>query len=180
MSKVYWSDPAWAPAQGETKVFFYQPKPRRVERLDADGVGTGEYVFPEKVHIVKIPGDPKLRIDRPVTRKDKEQYPKEWAEWVKTKESKILGIPIDDAPFLSDAQKEEFKYGKILTIEQLAALSDSAIQRIMGGSDLRHKARLHLNSNVAAESQKQIDDLKAQVAEMKALMEQVTAPKGAA
>ena len=181
---AYWADPAFKPVSGKTVVFF-----RAVQHPDKYQSDLQKRpVFREKIHIVKITADVKLRIDRPVRETEKEEFALEWAQWEKTRESRVLGTSVESAPFLSDTQKEEFRAMKIFTVEQLAGLPDITLQKIMGGYDLRKKAQLFIESGkdaeiigqIRAESQLQIDALKAELAEMRQMMESATRPAGAA
>lgn len=143
-------------------------------------------VYVEKIFITKIPADPNLRVTRPIRPTDKKEFAAEWAHFEKTGESKVLGTPIEMWHAISATQKAEFKAAGIYTIEQFANMSDAMLQKYMGGIDLRQKARVFIESGkdaelvakIKAEANAEIETLKAQMAEMKAMLESATAPAG--
>jgi hypothetical protein len=180
-----WANDAFRPETGKTKVMF-----RTVQKKDNfQTLEQKRPVFKEVVHIVKIVADPKLRIDRPVREADKEEWPREWAQWEKTRESRILGTPIESWPAISDTQKEEFRAMKLYTVEQVAGLPDSAQNMIgMGFNGLREKAKLFVTqglnetqtvAKIRAEMSEEKAAMQKQLDEMKAMLESLTAPKKA-
>ena len=183
MSRTEFLEAGWAtaenrPSVGKTHVMF-----KNVPQKDNyQSTLQGRPVFRDRIHIVKIVADQFLTYDQPMQEEDKERYPEEWARWEQTKETRILGTPLDMAPFLSDTQKAEIRVLKIFTIEQLAGLPDSMAQRIMGFADIRRKAQTFVESGKDAELvariksesdekvaalQAQLDEMRLQMAEMK-------------
>ncbi len=142
-------------------------------------------VFEERIHITKIvPGDTRLVIDRPIREEDKEEYADRWAHWLQTRQNRPLGFPIESWHSISETQKAEFKARKIDTVEQFAALSDGIIQTIMGGTELRQKARVFIEAGkdaelvakIKADASAEVMALQDQVAKLTAMVEQMTAP----
>ncbi len=80
----------------------------------------------------------------------------------------LVGTPLAQLPFLTEARRAEFRAAGIKTAEQLAGLSDVTIKKLgMGVRDFVNQAKAYMKaadstSQVAA-MQKQIDDLKAQL-----------------
>src|SRR6187431_38625 len=110
MSRTGFEEAGWAtaemrPAVGKTHVMFKNVpfKDEHQSRIQK------RPVFKDRIHIVKIVADQFLTYDQPVTEKDKDEFPDEWARWEQTKETRILGTPIETAGFLSDTQKAELK-----------------------------------------------------------------------
>ena len=78
----------------------------------------------------------------------------------------VAGTPLVEAPFLTNAEREEMKAQKIFTIEQLAGLPDSALSRLgPGWRDRREKAEAYLKT---ADSTAEIAALKAEIERLKA------------
>lgn len=153
--------------------------------MELKSKNAGRPIYEERIFITKIvPGDKGHVIDRPMREEDKLEFPIEWARWEQTRENKVVGFPIENWPALSDTQKLEFKGMKIQTVEQFANLSDGIVQGIMGGSDLRKKARVFVESGkdaeiigqIRAEAEARESALKAEMAEMRAMLEKLTAP----
>jgi len=101
-----------------------------------------------------------------------------------TRQNKVAGFPIESWHSISDTQKAEFKARKIYTVEQFAELSDLAIGDIMGGTELRQKARVFIEAGkdaelvakIKREANAEVTALQDQVAKLTALVEQMTAP----
>lgn len=130
-------------------------------------------VFVPRVFITKmVPGDNRLKIDRPMRESDKEEFPVEWARFEQKKANVIEGTPLDAWPILNDTQKAEFKALNIFTVEQFANLPDSAAEKIMGMLDLRAKARAFV---MIAKDDKILDKIAAQDKEMAELRAQLLA-----
>ncbi len=160
---------------------------RRVqEKNNFKSTAQGRPVFEEKIYITKIPADQFLKIDREATAADFEEFRAEYDQFIKTGESRVLGTPLDMWHAITETQRAEFKAAGLVTIEQVANMSDAMLQRYMGGGDLRQKARVFVESGkdaefvakIKAEANAEIEALKAQMAEMKAMLEAATAPAG--
>lgn len=180
--QAQYTNEAFKPVAGKTVVMF-----RAVQKRDNfKSEKEGRPVFKEVIHIVKIPADAKLRIDRPVRESDKEEYPNEWLQWERTRQSRVLGTPIEHWPAISDTQKEEFKAAKVYTVEQFAALPDSYAGVIgMGFHALREKAKVFVSQGkdaeligqIRAEADARVSAMEAKMAEMQAMLEELTKPK---
>ena len=177
-----WATESWQkPAQGKLAVFFH----REQKKHEANSTKQGRPVYVEKIMITKIPADQNLRVTRPIRESDKDEFPVEWARFERTGESRVLGTPIEHWHGISDTQKAEFKAAGIHTVEQLANAPDAFMQKWMGGSDIRRKAQVFVESGkdaelvakIKAESEAKITALETKMAEMMAQMEQLTAPK---
>lgn len=117
-------------------------------------------VFKEKIFITKlVPGDNRLKIDRPLRETDLEEFPVEWARFEQKKAALVVGTPIEAWSILSDTQKAELRALNIFTIDQFANLPDSAGEKIMGFNDMRDKARAFLKG---AESSALLDQVRAE------------------
>src|SRR5262245_29482374 len=83
-------------------------------------------------------------IDRPVRDTDKQRWPGAYAAWKQTGESVpgAVGTRLEHWPLMTRAQVEEYRYFKVFTVEQLAELPDSTVQKIMGAPKLKQLAQL--------------------------------------
>lgn len=180
-----WATESWQkPTQGKLAVIFHREQvPHPFKSAEQ-----GRPVFVEKIMITKIPADQHLRVTRPMRESDKYEFEAEWAHFQRTGESRVLGTPIKHWHAISDTLKKEFEASGIQTVEQLAQAPDSFIQKWMGGSDLRRKAQVFVESGkdaelvakIKAESEQKVNALEAKLAELTAQVEQLTAPKGKA
>jgi hypothetical protein len=131
-------------------------------------------------------------IDRPTRDTDKQRWPQAYAQWKATglSEPGSSGTPLEAWPLMTRAQCEEFKYFKIFTVEQLAELSDSTGQSIMGFQKLKAQAKayvevakgnaplLQMQTELEA-SQSKIAALEDQLVKMAAVVDKMASTKAA-
>jgi len=100
----------------------------------------------EDVEQVKIftPGEKRSIIDRPATDIDMSRFKVQYERFKAGKEEQQSGTPLHFLPGLSASKVEEYKYSKILTVEQLAGASDGAGQAFMGFSADKKRAQAYL------------------------------------
>jgi hypothetical protein len=128
---------------------------------------------------------------------DKREWPKEYAAFLERGDLAVSGTPLTEWPAASASFAREMAFFNVKTVEQLAGLADgAALQMGMGIQDKAVAARAWLkaaNSNeaqiskVAAENEKlgsaldealkQIEIMKAQMAELQEIAEEKTAPQ---
>lgn len=87
-------------------------------------------------------------IDRPVRDTDKQRWPGAYQAWKQSGASEpgSVGTRLEHWPLMTRAQCEEYKYFKIFTVEQLAELPDSIVQKVMGATKLKQAARLYVEA----------------------------------
>lgn len=143
-------------------------------------------IFQERIFLKKlVPGDNTLTIDRPMREQDIEDYPVEWARFEQKKEATVAGTPIEVWNAISETQKAEFKALNIFTIDQFAQLADIAGNKIMGFNDLREKARAFIAASqdsqmfdkIRAETNKKLQAQDVEMAELRAMIAELTAKK---
>jgi hypothetical protein len=148
-----------------------------------------EFVF------ILIGGDPKSTLRAPAhasVDRDKatgqprtyaQKFPEEY-RFFKANEDQhqSSGTPLTEVPWLTAARREELKALKIFTVETLAGLDGTNLQRIgMGARELKNKAQAWLDaaSGVAVEGKlaselaardEQIEAMQRQIAEMSAMI----------
>ncbi len=90
----------------------------------------------------------------------------------------VVGTPISQLPFLTEARRAELKAAGIKTAEQLAGLPDVTIKKMgMGTREFVNQAQAFLK---AAQGTSQVAAMQKQIDELKALLETRTAPAVAA
>lgn len=112
-------------------------------------------------------------------------YPEEWITgfhnkykaWLEGQDAPLNGTSVKEWPALSPSQAENFIALHILTIEDVAAMTEDAMARFgMGARDLREKAREWLKGGAPSELAKENEALKAQLAELSARLTQLEQP----
>lgn len=122
---------------------------------------------------IKIPGT-RDGVCRPATRADINRFPRHYSAYKARVEGaeKVDGMALTEWPGVSRAQAEQLTFLNVYTVEQLAALSDQNIQGMMGGVELRQRAKAWVER---AQEQKSAADLEAKLAERDAIIETLEA-----
>lgn len=133
--------------EGRNYVKFYRQWVRNNFKSNAEGREVGD----EQDFILIIsPGNSKTEVRRKASDNDKMAYAQEWAAYLQGKEQQIAGTPIELLPGMPNGMADALKAQYIYTIEQMAGLSDIAMQKVgMGGNEIRNKARAFLQGNSA-------------------------------
>ena len=119
------------------------------------------------------PGNKDSIVRRPATDRDKDRFAEHYRKYKAREEQQAVeGTPLEEWPAITRSQCEELRFLNIRTVEQLAAVSDSNAQNVMGINGLKQKAKDFLESSNAN------DKLAARIAELEALLESKSeAPK---
>jgi hypothetical protein len=114
-------------------------------------------------------------------------YPQEWVDgfrkkyemWKEGNEAPLNGTSVKEWPVLSPAQVQNFIALGLLTIEDVAAMTEEAMGRYgMGGRELREKAREWISrKELTANALKENEELKGLVAELKSRLESLESDK---
>jgi hypothetical protein len=119
-------------------------------------------------------------VDRPVRDSDKQRWPAAYNAWKATGASEpgATGTPLEHWPAMTRSQVEEYKYFKVYTVEQLAELPDTMVQKIMGAAKLKQLAKLTVEATKGEapfrRMQSEIDTLKGENAELLAEVRRLT------
>jgi hypothetical protein len=99
----------------------------------------------ERVKII-IPGLIASIVVHNVNDEHRQRWPEAYAAFKAGREAPLSGTPLEEWPILNRAAIAELKHMQIRTVEDLAGLSDIAVQAIgMGGMTLRERARAWLD-----------------------------------
>lgn len=136
----------------------------------------GRAIFTQKEFVeIIMPGNQYSMPVHEVNDSHRQRWPQQYERFKQGLEMSVDGTPLEEWPPLNRAQVLELKAMKVHTIEQVAGLSDTVLQRIMGGFQLRAKARAFLDDAAASALVEQTtaenDKLKSEIA---ALRQQVT------
>ena len=117
-------------------------------------------------------GDPKNIIERPMREADKDRWPQHWEAYKKNEEPPIDGIPLEDFPQITPAERMRCKQLHIRTVEDLVQLPDAQLESLGGrGRALQKGAREY----VAYREGIQISDLQEEMEEKDALIKDLEA-----
>ena len=125
------------------------------------------------IHI-KVPGDKTVEIISEVTDQYRRRFARKY-EAFKNLQSYDNGTPLAEWTDVPEGLKRELQCQGFRFIEQVAGAPESAFARIMGGMQWRNKAQEFLNKgkksseDVIAQQQKELDELKQQMAALLAM-----------
>ncbi|OHV23847.1 hypothetical protein EOS93_28165 [Rhizobium sp. RMa-01] len=141
----------------------------------------GRPIFADKEFVrIFIAGDKHTEVYREVTDNDKQRFAdayKRFKEGAEAREQ-LTGTPLAQWPYLKPSQIKEMEAVNIYTVEQLAALSDTAKQKIgMGANELTAAARAYLataeNSSAASAFAAENERLKDEVTRLQEQMKEM-------
>ena len=133
-------------------------------------------IYEDTVYVsIMQPGNKDSIVIRPATGMDKTRFAEHWRKYQARQgddEEMLEGTPLRDWAGCTRAQCEELRYFNVRTVEQLAAMSDSNGQNIMGINMLKQRAVKYLEkskdsatADALAAANKRIDELMAMMSE---------------
>ena len=120
-------------------------KPRLDQQASAEA---GRPIYKDVEHIdIKVPGTRSGGACRPATKADKERFSQHYQKFKQRTENdeQTEGTPLTEWAYLSRARVEELAFFNVKTVEHLAEMPDNAAAQMMGGQDLKAKAKSWLD-----------------------------------
>lgn len=108
-------------------------------------------------------GDPKNVMERNKRPEDEKRWPNFWKAFQEDREPDIDGIPLEEFPQITPAERERCKRLKLRSVEDLAEYPDGQIKDLGGRGHALKKAAQEFVDYRAGES---ITDLKARIAKL--------------
>jgi hypothetical protein len=122
---------------------------------------------------IMIPGDKNTVHEREATEQDRDKFPLEYARFKNgmKEEMQAVGTPLKQWPAMSRSLVKDFAHFNVHTVEQLASMSDTAMQAFgMGAREYSTKAKAFLalaeNSAAAEKYAVENEELKQRIAGM--------------
>lgn len=133
----------------------------------------GRAIYEEEDFIrIHVPGDKSTVIERPVDEIDRRRFADRYAKWQAGQGDAVTGTPISALPGMTQAKVEEYRFFKVLTVEQLAEANDSMGAKFMSFHDDKRRAKAFLEvarGNAPLEKmQEELQSRDAAIEEMKA------------
>lgn len=142
--------------------------------LAAKSREAGRQIFEDREHVqIMVKGQKEQVFVREVTQADKDRFPHAYAAFKAGKDAPVIGTPIAMLPGLGPSMVQNMKSVGVRTIEDLAALPDSAVGQLGTGArdfQARAKAMLAQTSAETVKLQQQNDALAKQLADMQQQM----------
>jgi hypothetical protein len=105
----------------------------------------GRAIYEERDCIrIHVPGDKLTVIERPLDEIDRVRFADRYAKWRAGQEEAVVGTPLAALPGMNPAKVEEYKFYKIVTVEQLAGAPDVIGQKFMGFQSDKQRAKAFL------------------------------------
>lgn len=162
---------------GQLRPYFYW----KARKNEFQTQSQGKPVF-DKVAYVRIPfPGTRDNWDGAVTDHFKKMFPRQWARFQASAAETPEGMPIKECPIFDVTEVETLNYYQVFTVEQCAELTDSAIQGIPDGLNLRKRAQRYQENakgmapigQLEAEKKQLEDTVRAQAEMMKSMQAQM-------
>jgi hypothetical protein len=153
-------------------------------RLDsAKTAEAGREIYREVEYVtIIIPGDKLVSpVHRPVQASDRARFPAQYAAFKNAQNGQsVTGTPLSAWPIVSPAQRKELEYLNILTVEQLASVSDASAQNLVGLHGLKEMAKKFIEASKSAAPlvalQKELESRDSAIAALTARLDALSAP----
>ena len=152
--------------------FFRKPVLQPGKSRDA-----GRAVYEEVDYVrIHVPGDKSSVIERPVSQQDQFRFADRYAKWKAGQEEAVTGTPLSALPGMTPSKVEEYKFFKLVTVEQLAEANDNLGAKFMSFQQDKQRAKAFLEvAKNNAPIEKMNEELAKRDAELEDLREQVKA-----
>ena len=130
-----------------------------------------------------VPGDKHSVVMRQARDVDIKRFPRQFEAYKQGKEEQQQGTPLGLMPWMSPGRVEEYKFFKIVTVEQLANAADEGGKNFMGFQQDKLKAKEYMDAANRGVGAQELEDQLAkrdnELAELRAQMDELLAAKSA-
>lgn len=105
----------------------------------------GRAVYEERDFVrIHVPGDKTTVIVKPMNDLNIQRFRTRYDKWKAGQSEAVVGTPLTALPGMTQAKVEEYKYFKIVTVEQLAEANDQLGQKFMSFHQDKNRAKAFL------------------------------------
>lgn len=151
------------------------------DQYSSNEKGRPVYLDREFVTII-VPGDKHSVVMRQARPQDLQRFPRQYEAFQQGKADQQQGTPLSLMPWITPSRVEEYKFFKIVTVEQLADVADEVGKNFMGLQADKLKAKEYIDASQRGINSQELEDqlksrddelalLKAQMAELLAAKE---------
>lgn len=164
--------------------FFREPVMHSAKSREA-----GRAVYEERDFVrIHVPGDKSTVVVQPMHELNVQRFRSRYEKWKSGQAEAVTGTPLSALPGMTPAKVEEYKFFKIVTVEQLADANDQLGQKFMSFNGDKAKAKAFLEvakgnapiEKMNAELAKRDEEIETLKAQMAALMSHTKQRKVAA
>lgn len=105
----------------------------------------GRAVYEEADYVrIFVPGDKSSVVERPLTDQDIQRFQERYNKWKSGQAEAVIGTPLASLPSMTPSKLEEYKFFKIITVEQLAEANDNLGSKFMSFQQDKQRAKAFL------------------------------------
>lgn len=139
----------------------------------------GRAVYEERDFVrIHVPGDKSTVVVQPMHEMNVQRFRARYEKWKAGQAEAVTGTPLSALPGMSPAKVEEYKFFKIVTVEQLADANDQLGQKFMSFNSDKQRAKAFLEvakgnapiEKMNAELAKRDEEIETLKAQMAAIM----------
>lgn len=102
----------------------------------------GRAVYEEIDYVrIHVPGDKSCVVERPVSQQDVFRFQERYNKWKAGQEEAVTGTPLSALPGMNPSKVEEYKFFKLVTVEQLAEANDNLGAKFMSFQQDKQRAK---------------------------------------
>lgn len=132
----------------------------------------GRAVYEEVDYVrIHVPGDKSSVIERPLSEQDVFRFQDRYNKWKAGQAEAVTGTPLSALPGMNASKVEEYKYFKIITVEQLAEANDNLGSKFMSFQQDKQRAQAFME---VARNNAPIEKMNAELAKRDDQIEQLT------
>lgn len=131
----------------------------------------GRAVYEEIDYVrIHVPGDKSSVIERPLSQQDVFRFQDRYNKWKSGQSEAVTGTPLSALPGMNAAKVEEYKFFKIITVEQLAEANDNLGGKFMSFQQDKQRAKAFME---VAANNAPIEKMNAELAKRDAELEEL-------
>ena len=128
---------------------------------------------------IHVPGDKSSVIERPVNELDVQRFTDRYNKWKAGQAEAVVGTPLSALPGMTQAKVEEYKYFKLLTVEQLSEANDGLGQKFMSFHQDKQRAKAFMevarNNAPIEKMNEELEKRDAEIENLKTMVEALQA-----
>lgn len=140
----------------------------------------GRAIYEEVDYLrIHVPGDKSSVIERPVNELDVQRFGDRYNKWKAGQAEAVIGTPLSALPGMSPSKVEEYKFFKLVTVEQLAEANDGLGQKFMSFHQDKQRAQAFMevarNNAPIEKMNEELEKRDAEIENLKTMVEALQA-----
>lgn len=108
----------------------------------------GQEIYKDELYVtIQIKGQKNQIRDRKATKQDENDFPSAWERWTNKEKSSLRGTPSTALPGIGPSMALELQALGLYTVEDIATIPDSALDKFRGALMLRQRAVAYLKAS---------------------------------